>query len=329
MKATFTFTAKTEPECKSFLQIIENNIAYSLDEYAKRHPDDMDEAVKQCIIKYRGDEFEYQKMVDDYVGFSESLAFFDFHKPLFIIDPSIRASIYFATKASECLQFARYFAINSALLLDKDFNLHWEQGYVPQFLIRCLNFGTAATWYANSFDHILQIVFWGMNLYSSVTDRDGNPYDETWDTKKTVALCTYGFVVGELKTRGCSDVRAQLTTCSAQIEEVREWSNYIKHKGGIDYKYLEPDAPFELYLMPISESQKENSPPKMGDEFQPPDEQFTIKEFKSPIQIDIDEQLSELQKAHRAIHHCLGEIVKAVGFEAPTAHIKAEDEQNG
>lgn len=50
------------------------------------------------------------------------------------------------------------------------------------------------------------------------------------------------------------DVRKPLTSCSTQIEEVRKWSNYIKHKGGIDYKYLEPKSLFGLYYVPVSEA---------------------------------------------------------------------------
>lgn len=324
MKATFTFTAKTEPECKTFLQIREETTVYSIDEYAAKHPDDMDDAVKMCSILYRDVEYAYQKVVDDNVAFSESLAFFDFRKPIFVIDPSIRGSIYFATKATECLQFARYFAMNSALLLDIDYNLHWEQGYVPQYLIRCLNFGTATTWYANCFDHILQIVFWGMKLYTAVTDRHRNAYDDTWDAKKTVALCTYKFVVGELRARGLEDVRKLLTSCSTQIEEVRKWSNYIKHKGGIDYKYLEPESPFGLYYVPVSEATQDSNPEETGSMPKLPDEQFAIKDFKSPIEVDIDEKLSELQKVHIALHKCLSEIVGAVDFDAHAVQIRTE-----
>lgn len=150
--------------------------------------------------------------------------------PIMVVQPFIKPSIYFMQKAIECLGFARFFTMKSALLLDTDYNIRWSQGYIPQYLFRCIYFGTASTWYSNAFDHVLQAVYWGKKLYTSVVDRDGNPYDEGWDTKKTLSLCTYEFVVGELKNRNETKARKLLTSCSAKIEEVRKWANYIKHK---------------------------------------------------------------------------------------------------
>lgn len=39
---------------------------------------------------------------------------------------------------------------------------------------------------------------------------------------------------------------------------------------------------------------KDGSLPEIGMKLEPLDERFTIKDFKSPIEIDIDEQLAEL-----------------------------------
>ena len=124
--------------------------------------------------------------------------------------------------------------------------------------------------YSNAFDHVLQAVYWGKELYTSVVDRDGNPYDEGWDTKKTLSLCTYEFVVGELKNRNETKARKLLTSCSAKIEEVRKWANYIKHKGGIDYSYLEAENPFKFYVIPTSSISSTSM--KNGAQYQPPDE---------------------------------------------------------
>lgn len=53
-------------------------------------------------------------------------------------------------------------------------------------------------------------------------------------------------------------------------------------------------------------TQKTGSMPKL------PDEQFARRDFISPIEIDIDEKLSELPKVHIAPHKCLSEIVNVV-----------------
>ena len=307
-----TFKAVSEPECETFLKIKKGDAYYMIEDFIAKYHSDSDEVMNDSTVWYRGVEKSHQQTIDDYVAFSESLDFYMFQEPMLVMDKSIKASIYFAKKAKDCLQFARFFTMKSALLLDTDFNLHWSQGYIPQYLFRCIYFGTASTWYSNCFDHILQIVYWGLSLCNAVKDRDGNAYDDLWEAKKTMGLCTYEFVVGELKTRGLMDIRKYLTSCSGKIEEVRMWANYIKHKGGIDYKHLEAERPFQVYGTPIEAGQVAIPSPQMGDKFKMPDERFAISDFKSPVEVDIDVKLSKLKEAHIAIHQCLGEIVTAV-----------------
>ena len=310
----FTFKAVSEPECKNFLKIKKSDAYYTIDEFIAKYHSDSREVLNDCTVWYRGTEKLYKQTLDDYVAFSECLGFYTFQEPILVIKKSIQAAIYFAKKAKDCLQIARFFTMKSVVLLDSNCNLHWSQGYVPQYLFRCIYFGTASTWYSNSFDHILQIAYWGLNLYTAVKDRDGNAYDDSWDAKKTMGFCTYEFVVGELKTRGLADIRKYLTSCSGQIEEVRNWSNYIKHKGGIDYRYLEAESPFKMYVTPIEEGQITTTPQQISDKLELPDERFAINDFKSPVEVDIDEKLSKLKEAHIAIHQCLGEIVTAANF---------------
>lgn len=321
-----TIKSVTEPECKTFLKIKKDGVYYTIDEFIAEYHSDSDEAMNNCAVWYRGTEKGYQQMIDEYVAFSESLDFYTFQEPMLVIDESIRASVYFTKKAKECLEFARFFTMNSALLLDTNYNLHWDQGYIPQYLFRCIYFGTASTWYSNSFDHILQVVYWGLKLYTSAIDKDGNAYNDAWDAKKGMGLCTYEFVVGELKARGHKDIRKYLTSCSGKIEEVRMWANYIKHKGGIDYKYLEAEKPFQVYLMPIENGQDVTVPSQIGDKFKAPDERFAINDFKSPIGVDIDDNLSKLKETHIAIHKCLGEIVAAVDFNSHAVQFTSKEE---
>lgn len=209
-------------------------------------------------------------------------------------------------KATDCLQNARLFTMNSNLILNTDFNLGWKDGYVPQFLMRCINFGTATAWYSNTFDQLLQAVYWAYDLYKSTVDRDENPYDDTWDAKKIMTYCTYEFVVGELKAKGHIDVRKKLTSCSGKIEEVRKWANYIKHKGGIEYKYLEAEDPFKIILKPIDTSNNDND-----NGFS---DIFALENFKSPIAIDIDEKLPILMETHKVLYNCLTEFINEIDY---------------
>lgn len=320
-----TFTARTAPACQDFLKIRKDDVCYTIDEFIAKYHSDSDEVLGDCVIQYREAEMSHQKMVDDYVAFSEGLEFYNFQEPAIVFDNSIQAAIYFAKKARECLQIARFFAMKSSLLLDTDYNLNWSQGYVPQYLFRCINFGTASTWYSNCFDNILQVAYWGFSLYTSAVDRDGNSYDDSWDAKKIMGICTYELVVAELKTRGLKDIRKSLTSCSGKFEDVRMWANYIKHKGGIGYKHLEAEKPFQVYLMPIEEGQEKIPPLQIGDKYKQPDERFAINDFKSPVEVDIDANLPRLRETHIAIHKCLGEIVTAVDFDGHSVKIGSKE----
>jgi hypothetical protein len=306
---SFTITSTTTPECEAFLKIKKDDAYYTIADFIAEYRSDTDDILNDCVIGYRGTEKSYRQMVDDDTAFSDRLEFHNFQKPMMVFDEAIRAAIYFAKKAGDCLQFARFFTMKSASLFDLDCNLHWSQGYVPQYHFRCIYFGTATTWYSNCFDQILQIVYWGFELYTSVADREGNAYNESWNTKKIMECCTYEFVVSELKTRGLIDIRKYLTACSSQIEEVRKWANYIKHKGGIDYKHLEAPSPYSVTIQPIDGG-----------------EPTSIDDFKSPVEVDIDSEIPKLRQTHIAIHQCLSAIIAAVDFDGHSLRFVNKEE---
>lgn len=312
-RGQFKFVATSESESKNFLQIKKQGENYeTIDIFVQKYPNITEKELEECYIKYRKKEMTYKEMVNDYVFLSNDMKFIHFTPPVFVMEDNIRASIYFIKKAIECLQFARFFTMKAALLLDIDYNIRWAQGYFPQFLFRCIYFGTATTWYSNAFDHVLQTVYWGKELYMSVSDRKGNYYEEGWDVKKIIECCTYEFVVGELKKRDEFKLRKLLTECSTKIEEVRKWSNYIKHKGGVDYKYLNPENPFEWYFVPEANDSANGA--MSGVSIQVPNEKYKIEDFKSPIEIDIDENLTKLVSVHKAIYECIEKLIDYIDF---------------
>lgn len=307
------FSAVSKPECEDFLKIrTECGSFQTIDEFIQEHPNVSEGVLSTCVLSYRGKEIPYKAFEKQYTEFSESMDFVRFQRPMFIPDRTINAAAYFTKKAIECLEFARFFTMKSALLLDTDYNLRWAQGYVPQFLFRCMYFGTATTWFSNAFDHILQSIYWAKELYTLAEDREGVPYNEGWDVKTTMQYCTYEFVVCKLKTRGLLECRKHLTECFSKIEEVRKWANYIKHKGGIDYHFLEADSPYELYYIPAENNIDNGNPSTL----QPVafDEKYAIKDFKSPIEIDIDDKLQTLVDAHTAIYKSINDSITDIDY---------------
>ena len=306
----FTFTARSVPDCEEFLKLNYQDEGYlKIDEFFEKYNKPTNDILEHCSLSYRGKQETYKDYVARSIAFSEELELVRFNGWKLIFQPHIRASVYFTEKATDCLQNARFFAMKSAMLLDCDNSIPWKYGYVPQFSMRCTYFGTAATWYSNTFDQILQMVYWGYELYTSVEDRKGNPYNDTWDVKSIMALCNYDFVVKELKNRGYADARKLLTSCFDKIGDVRTWANYIKHKGGIEYLYLEPEPPFQIYIRPIEESNG-SSPFDI-----PPEDRFAIKNFKSPIEVDIDDKLNVINDTHKALVECLSKIIENIDFD--------------
>lgn len=301
-----TFSARSEPDCKSFLTIRWPDEEYcSIDDFIKRHLAPSLDELRLCDIQYRGKEQKYNDYFAECVAFSERLELLPLSSSWLITDPRIRAAHYFSEQTADCLQNARFFAIKSNLILDYKEPSIWKYGYLSQFSTRCIYFGTAATWYSNAFDQLLQMVYWAYELYTAVKDRSGNPYDDSWEVKDIMTYCTYEFVVGELKNRKILDIRKALTSCSGKIEEVRKWANYIKHKGGIEYKHLKPEPPLKIYVFPAG---------VIGSGKAVPEDRFALKNFKSPIEVDIDEKMAVIETAHIAIYECATKVIEAIDF---------------
>ena len=296
----FTIKAHSEPECKSFLEIKKDGEEYSLiDNFNAKYPDISEKEIECCWVKYRGTEKRMNDWLTDYNDYIATLQLgSSLHYT--ITNEDTRISEYLINKAIECLRFARFFTLKSALILDTNFNINWKSGYVAQYYIRCIYFGTACTWYQNAMDHINQAVYWNYAIYKQAKDRDENPYDDSWDEKKIIEHCTYELVVTELKNQGLTDLRKKITRASGQTEIVRKWANFIKHKGGVDYKYLEAKDPFEIYILKKSEDGGQR---------------FKIENFSSSVKIDIDDEYSELKKAHIALYQCIEDVIATIDYK--------------
>ena len=306
------FISNQRRECEQFLTIRTVDGPYqTIDLFVRDHQNITDDLLNTCVIRYRDTEKPYSVFVAHYRKFTEELKFVSFDKPEILIRPSMRAAAYFIQKASDCLQTARFFIIKSALLLDTDYNIHWSQGYVPQFWFRCIYFGTAATWLSNTFDQILQAVYWAKELYTSLSDH-GKPYDDSWDAEKIMKKCKFNFVTEELGKRGLKTCEDRLTSCYSTIEEVRDWANFIKHKGGLDYKFLELKPLGTSFFIPASDTNALELIRNSGNGL--PDAKYELVPFKSPITIDIEERKQTLVDEHTALLHCINDMIKEIDF---------------
>ncbi|MDR3314571.1 MAG: hypothetical protein LBS96_08995 [Oscillospiraceae bacterium] len=306
MKMGINCSASSYPECQDFLHIDEDGKKQTISEFISNHKDEsistLENVLNRCDIDYRGDVKKYTEMRSSDLALSERLPCFYLQTHFLLIRKPDKAAEYFAQKAGECLQFARFFTMISASILDTNENISWSPGYVSIFWFRCIYFGTATTWFTNCFDHILQIVYWGYELFKEIPG-----YKDTWTDEKINSKCKYAFVVGKLRSRGREDICSILESCWKKIKKVREWSNHIKHKGGIDYKYLVAKTPCEIAIKAIKKTE---------------DELIRIEEFKSPIEVDIDENISVLIQAHEDLFSCLSEIVRIFDFDSRTMKFK-------
>ena len=304
------FTATNYAECKNFLTIKnkQDNCFITLEEFIKLNPTISKSCLDNCIINYRGRIIDFTQYVNEYLNITEGLLFYDYTTLVgtyFNFDD--RAALYHIQKASDCLQTARYYAIKSSLLLDYDLNMPWKYGYQPQFYFRCVNFGTAASWYANCFDYILQIVYWGFSLYQNVVDKQKQKYNQTWDKKKILKLCNYNFVINELERNKLNSLKTAIELCYKQCASIKRITNYIKHKSGVDYLYLLPKPLGECFFSKRELSEDEMKQMIFSNAKMPNVER--IEEFESPIKIDIDKSINDLHIAHKALHNCLVKVV--------------------
>lgn len=250
----------------------------------------------------------FQQYLEDFHAFVEKLPIYTFVAPPFILGKELQAAGYFVEKAAECLQAARFFTIKSYKLLDSDADVPWSQGYIAHFFFRCLYFGTATTWYINTFDQLLQAVFWNKELYTSAKDKNGKVYDASWTVEKKLQLCRSHFVLDELKKRGFTELESDLSSCYEKIQQVREWSNAIKHRGGIDYKYLKPQKPFKMYYCGGSTLASSSFDLQKTGTL----DQFEIKDFEPNEKVDIDEMIPNLVNAYISLRICLEKIIGAI-----------------
>ena len=308
---------KTRPECIDFLQLEYEGKLYTLDQFAstfKNGEFQLDAMLPRCNIAYRGktisfEEYRYSLLeLSNQLGFSQKYGneIVPIEIYLAICNFNFYKAAKFLEKAENCLQTARYYLIQGSDILEYDCNVSWQYGYQPIYEIRTINFTTAIVWYNNCFDYILLIAFLAFELYKSV-----RRYKPEMAFEEIISLCTFR-VFRDLHREHADNVQFTqlwniIDDCHNLLTEINTWANYAKHKGGIGYIGLKPESPFQIHV----ESPDGTTESRTSD-------------FES-IKLDMEKSVPILVNAHKALLHCIDELVEFINFRA----CKYELDENG
>lgn len=304
-----TLTATSKPESENYLAIIYDDEKYTLEDFAKKFQkkDDefaLDRLLKICKIEYKGQEFTHDKMCDDINLFCNSLPLTSFYwskiyprekSDIFTIDKDYFASGKLVKSAEDQLTFGRYSLIQSQSIIDFNLNCNWITGYAPIYYIRSIRANEAIMWYNNVFDSIMQIIFIAFGIYKKHPQ-----YSDKLDYHKILKLCDYTFLsnfYGKNKTiSNLKELWNIISKAQNANQNIKQWANYIKHKGGINFKGVGPDAICNATMINIS------------------GEIIRDTDFE-PIQLELDKVIEELKNSHLILCDVLAEIVDFIGFE--------------
>lgn len=296
-----TFESKTYAECADFLKLVFKNKEYTLNEFSvafKKNNFDLEQLLPQCEIIYRGRRISYNEYITELRNEVEQMGLFTrycdevapIELSLSIGDYDYYKAAKFIGKAENCISTARYYYYQSANILDYDCRVNWKSGYSGIYALRTMNFETAIVWYNNCFDYIVQIAFLAFGLYKSL-----KKYRTDLSFEEVLKLCTYN----SLKTLhennpdndGLSELWNIIENCRIERQDLNDWANYSKHKGGLGFVGLKPEFPVQVYIAEPGGSAKRRT-----------------SEFDS-ITLDIDQCKNSVISAHNSLIKCLNELM--------------------
>ena len=312
----FTIQAKTYAECADFLKLVFDGQEYTLSEFSaafKRKEFDLDQMLPQCEILYRGQKKKFEEYLMERRELAKRLAFFtrcrDVVQPieinLAIGDPEYYQAAKFLEKAETCLQTARYYFIKSTDILEYDCCVHWQAGYLTIYGIRSMNFSTAIIWYNNCFDYIIQVAFLAFSLYRGI-----KRYSENLTFEEILKMCTYNALKtlhnNEPDNVGLTNLWNIIEECRVSRQDLNDWANYFKHKGGLGFIGLKPEFPVQVFVGNPNGDFKSR-----------------ISEFEA-ITLDMDCCIEKVVSAHEALIKCLHRLMDFINFPAGQCSINSE-----
>jgi len=312
----FEIESKTYAECENFLKLAYNGEEYSLAEFSSTYKTknfDIEKLLPECELLYRGQRKSFDDYASERRSLAESLEFFTgYHDEVMPIEINLAISnseyyqaAKFLEKAETCLQTARYYFLQSEDILEYDCCVNWRAGYLAIYGIRTMNFSTAIIWYNNCFDYIVQIAFLAFGLYKNI-----KKYSESLSFEEVLKLCTYNSLKvlheNNPDNEGLSTLWDIIETCRVARQDLNDWANYSKHKGGLGFIGLKPEPPIHVFV----------GTPDGGYESR-------TSEFEA-ITLDIDQSAEKVISSHMALSKCLRELMTLINFPAAQCSLNNE-----
>lgn len=302
-------TVTSKPESDEYLKIIYNGKKYALDDFAKNFQDEedrfkLDKLSQNCQFQYKGKVFTYKELCFQINMFCDSLPLLSLYNSkiypiektqIFCIDRDYYAAGKLVESAEKQLMLARLALIKAQCIIDYNVNISWVSGYTGIYYFRSIEANNSIMWYNNVFDSIMQIVFIAFGIYKKHPQ-----YSEDLDYHKTLKLCDYIFLSKYYgKNKNIANFKFLwkiISKAHTGNNNVNQWANYIKHKGGISFKGITADDPFSIMV-------------------KNPDGESINDTYFEPLQLDLDEVVEELKNSHLILCNVLEEIVDFIGFE--------------
>ena len=304
----FSLQAKSYAESRDFLRLVYEDNEYALDEFSaafKKQEFGLDQLLPKCSLVYRGKSMTFEEYVANQRLISERLQFFTRYRDevlpieisLTIADKEYYQAAKFLEKAENCLQTARYYFYQCADILEYDCCVNWRAGYQAIYALRSMNFQTAIIWYNNCFDYIVQVAFLAFGLYRGI-----RRYNDGLAWEDVLKLCTYNALKvlheNNPENIALTELWNIIERCRILRQELNDWANYSKHKGGLGFVGLKPESPVQIVI----------GKPGGGYEVR-------TSEFE-PISIDMDQCVEKVISAHEALINCMNELMEYIDFQA-------------
>ena len=296
-------------ESNEYLKLIYDGKEYKINEFRKKYYNNKNEFIvdmllKDCIVDYKGEKHNWDEWIkitsercDDLIisgVYNEKLSYYE--NFVFVVDEDYYAAIRLIKSADNILQNARYALIESMNIIENNSKINWECGYCGIYLLRTIRINDAIMWYNNFFDAIMQIAFIGFGIY-----KKHEKYEEKMPYNKKISLCNYKFLsdfYGNNKEIPNLKSLWKIVSKSKNINQnVNKWANFIKHKGGLDYKGIKIENPF---FMSVKDANGETM--------------YQNDDFDSPV-LELDDVIKELERVNNEQCTILKDLADFFEFE--------------
>ena len=290
------FKSRTESECLNFLKIFYNNQWYLPNElilFVSENNLDLNDVLNESILSYRDNELRYNKYLSAFEEKGEEVK----QSTIYIDELSKDMSAYsnpqkilcykFFEKIEDSLAKAR---INISMVLNV-LPVNYSLPYIVTYDKRCADFENACMNLYSCYDYMLVLINFYYN-YNDLITRKSSFDDLLLSSRKNGVLKL-------LTTAPLDQTKNNLKSIIDKLEKkttkVRDWSNAIKHRCGLEYYALKPQSPFKFFI-------KIN-----GNDVE------TTNLFKLPI-IDIDKEIQELLDAYDTTYSSIIELYNNLHF---------------